>query len=58
MIFIFLIGALLTWSPWQNGKDAIAGSDLYPKIEDNLPGVVTSLKDTVQQKLEGINLRP
>ena len=58
VIFIFLIGALLTWSPWQSGKDAIAGSDLYPKIENNLPGVVTSLKDTVQQKLEGINLRP
>jgi len=58
VIFIFLIGALLTWSPWQSGKDAIAGSDLYSKIENNLPGVVTSLKETVQQKLEGINLRP
>lgn len=58
LIFIFLIGAVLTWSPWQSGKDAIAGSDLYPKIESNLPGVVTSIKETVQQKLEGINLRP
>jgi uncharacterized membrane protein required for colicin V production len=27
LIFIFLIGAVLTWSPWQSGKDAIAGSD-------------------------------
>ena len=58
VIFIFLIGAILAWSPWQSGKDAIAGSDLYPKIESNLPGVVTSIKETVQQKLEGINLRP
>ena len=58
VIFIFLIGAILTWSPWQSGKDAIAGSDLYPKIESNLPGVVTTIKDTVQEKLEGINLRP
>lgn len=58
LIFIFLIGAVLTWSPWQSGKDAIAGSDLYPRIESNLPGVVTSIKETVQQKLEGINLRP
>lgn len=58
VIFIFLIGAVLTWSPWQSGKDAIAESDLYPKIESNLPGVVTTIKDTVQQKLEGINLRP
>jgi uncharacterized membrane protein required for colicin V production len=58
IIFIFLIGAVLTWSPWQSGKTAIAGSDLYPKIESNLPGVVTSIKDTVQEKLEGINLRP
>ena len=58
VIFIFLIGAVLTWSPWQSGKDAIAGSDLYPKIESNLPGVVTTIKDTVQEKLEGINLRP
>lgn len=58
VIFIFLIGAILTWSPWQGGKDAIAGSDLYPKIESNLPGVVTTIKDTVQEKLEGINLRP
>ena len=58
IIFVFLIGAVLTWSPWQSGKDAIAGSDLYPKIESNLPGVVTSIKDTVQEKLEGINLRP
>jgi uncharacterized membrane protein required for colicin V production len=58
LIFIFLIGAVLTWSPWQSGKDAIAGSDLYPKIESNLPGVVTSIKETVQQKLDGINLRP
>lgn len=58
LIFIFLIGAVLTWSPWQSGKDAIATSDLYPKIESSLPGVITSIKDTVQQKLEGINLRP
>jgi uncharacterized membrane protein required for colicin V production len=58
IIFVFLLGAVLTWSPWQSGKDAIAGSDLYPKIESNLPGVVTSIKDTVQEKLEGINLRP
>ena len=56
--FIFLIGAVLTWSPWQSGKDAIAKSDLYPRIESNLPGVITSIKETVQQKLEGINLRP
>ena len=58
VIFIFLIGAILSWSPWQSGKDAIAGSDLYPKIESNLPGVVTAIKDTVKEKLEGINLRP
>jgi uncharacterized membrane protein required for colicin V production len=58
VIFVFLIGAVLTWSPWQSGKDAIAGSDLYPKIESKLPGVVTTIKDTVKEKLEGINLRP
>jgi uncharacterized membrane protein required for colicin V production len=58
VIFVFLIGAILTWAPWQSGKDAIAESDLYPKIESNLPGVVTAIKDTVQEKLEGINLRP
>lgn len=58
LIFIFLIGAVLTWSPWQSGKDAIAKSELYPRIESSLPGVITSIKDTVQQKLEGINLRP
>lgn len=58
LIFIFLIGAVLTWSPWQSGKDAIAESELYPRIESSLPGVITSIKDTVQQKLEGINLRP
>jgi hypothetical protein len=33
-------------------------SDLYPKIESNLPGVVTSIKDVIQEELEGINLRP
>ena len=58
VIFVFLIGTILTWAPWQSGKDAIAESDLYPKIESNLPGVVTAIKDTVQEKLEGINLRP
>jgi uncharacterized membrane protein required for colicin V production len=58
LVFIFLIGAVLTWSPWQSGKDAVAKSDLYPRIESSLPGVITSIKDTVQQKLEGINLRP
>ena len=58
VIFIFLLGAILTWAPWQSGKDAIAGSDLYPRIESNLPGVVISIKDTVKEKLEGINLRP
>jgi len=58
VIFVFLIGAILTWAPWQSGKDAIAESDLYPKIENNLPGVVTAIKDTVKEKLEGINLRP
>jgi hypothetical protein len=48
----------LSWSPWQNGKDAVAESSLYPKIEQNLPGVITSIKDTVKEELEGINLRP
>jgi uncharacterized membrane protein required for colicin V production len=58
VIFIFLIGAILSWSPWQSGKDAVAKSSLYPKIEQNLPGVITSIKNTVKEKLEGINLRP
>jgi uncharacterized membrane protein required for colicin V production len=58
VIFIFLIGAVLSWSPWQSGKDAVAESDLYPKIESNLPGVVTSIKDVVKEKLDGVNLRP
>ena len=58
IIFVFLIGTVLTWSPWQSGKDAISGSDLYPKIESNLPGAVTTIKDIVKEKLEGINLRP
>jgi uncharacterized membrane protein required for colicin V production len=58
VIFIFLIGAILSWSPWQSGKDAVATSSLYPKIEQNLPGVITSIKNTVKEKLEGINLRP
>lgn len=57
-IFIFLIGAILSWSPWQSGKDAVKESELYPKIENNLPGVVTSIKDVIQEKLEGVNLRP
>lgn len=57
-VFIFLIGAILSWSPWQSGKDAVTESDLYPKIESNLPGVVTSIKDVIQEELEGINLRP
>ena len=58
VIFIFLIGAILSWSPWQSGKDAVAESSLYPKIEQNLPGVITSIKDTMKEELEGINLRP
>ena len=58
VIFIFLIGAILSWSPWQSGKDAVAESSLYPKIEQNLPCVITSIKDTVKEELEGINLRP
>jgi uncharacterized membrane protein required for colicin V production len=58
VIFIFLIGSVLSWSPWQTGKDAVAESDLYPKIESNLPGVITSIKDQIQEKLEGVNLRP
>lgn len=58
VIFIFLIGAILSWSPWQSGKDAVAKSSLYSKIEQNLPGVITSIKDTVKEELEGINLRP
>ena len=32
VIFVFLIGAILTWAPWQSGKDAIAESDLYPRL--------------------------
>ncbi|CAB4639070.1 unannotated protein [freshwater metagenome] len=36
----------------------MAESDLYPKIESNLPGVITSIKDVVKEKLEGVNLRP
>jgi uncharacterized membrane protein required for colicin V production len=58
LIFIFLVGAVLSWSPWQTGKDAVAESDLYPKIESNLPGVITSIKDVVKEKLDGVNLRP
>ncbi len=58
LIFIFLIGAVVSWSPWQTGKDAVAESDLYPRIDSNLPGVITSIKDQIQEKLEGVNLRP
>jgi uncharacterized membrane protein required for colicin V production len=58
VIIIFLVGAVLTWAPWQGGKDAINESSLYPKIEENLPGVITQLKETAKEKLESINLRP
>lgn len=56
IVVIYLIASVLVWAPWQTGKDAIAESSIYPKIEQKLPGFITQIKSQIKSEFSNLHL--
>lgn len=56
---VFVVGYLITsaimWSPWTTARKAVEDSVIYPKINQEMPEVLTKLQTEIKKKLT-INL--
>lgn len=55
MIVSYLIVALVLWSPWTGARKVAAESTIYPKLNKQMPHLITQLRTEIEKKLS-INL--
>ena len=55
VIALYLIATVLLWSPWQAAQNQITGSQILPKVQPYIPGLITQANDWVKE--EFLNLR-
>ncbi len=52
IVLFYLIGTILLWAPWAAGQNAIAESEIYLQIDRHAPGVISELRNRVEDLLE------
>jgi uncharacterized membrane protein required for colicin V production len=55
LIALYLIATVLLWSPWQVAQNQITDSQILPKVQPYIPGLITQANDWVKE--EFLNLR-
>lgn len=55
VIALYLIATVLLWSPWENVQNTITESQILPKVQPYIPGLITQANEWV--KNEFLNLR-
>ena len=55
VIALYLIATVLLWSPWQAAQNQITDSQILPKVQPYIPGLITQANDWVKE--EFLNLR-
>ena len=55
VIALYLIATVLLWSPWQAAQNQITDSQILPKVQPFIPGLITQANDWVKE--EFLNLR-
>jgi hypothetical protein len=57
LLFFYLIGTILLWTPWATGQNQISGSRIYLEVSNRAPSIIAELRGEVERALEA-NLRP
>ena len=55
VIVLYLIATVLLWSPWNAVQDQVSSSQILPKVQPYIPGLITQANDWVKE--EFLNLR-
>ena len=55
VIVLYLIATVLLWSPWSAVQDQVSSSQILPKVQPYIPGLITQANDWVKE--EFLNLR-
>ena len=55
VIILYLIATVLLWSPWNAVQDQVSSSQILPKVQPYIPGLITQANDWVKE--EFLNLR-
>ena len=55
VIALYLIATVLLWSPWNSVQEQVSSSQILPKVQPYIPGLITQANDWVKD--EFLNLR-
>ena len=55
VIALYLIATVLLWSPWNSVQEQVSSSQILPKVQPYIPGLITQANDWVKE--EFLNLR-
>ena len=56
VIALYLIATVLLWSPWQSAKNQITESQILPKVQPYIPGLITQANDWVKEEFLNLHL--
>ena len=56
VLLFFIVGTILTYAPWNAGKEQIAASKVYAEMNGRAPGVLTEIRKQVEEVIK-TNLR-
>jgi hypothetical protein len=56
VLLFFIVGTILVYTPWQTGKNQVAGSKVYAELNTRAPALFSEIRKQVENLLE-VNLR-
>lgn len=56
VLLFFIVGTILTVTPWSTGREQIAASKVYVEMNERAPGVLTEIRKQVEEVIN-TNLR-
>ena len=56
VIVLYLIATVLLWSPWNAVQDQVSSSQILPKVQPYIPGLITQANDWVKEEFLTLRL--
>jgi len=56
VIALYLIATVLLWSPWESAQNQITQSNILPKVQPYIPGLITQANDWVKEEFLNLHL--
>lgn len=50
VIALYLIATVLLWSPWNSVQEQVSSSQILPKVQPYIPGLITQANDWVKEE--------